>query len=218
MIAVRPDASEEGFTLVELLVSLSIMALLSVMLAVALGGRKDAWVRLERGAATAETVEAAQTVLADRIRRIWPATTYMSRTPGPAFDGGSDQMTFLAPALQAEGRGPLRRYRLSVDVGGDLVLDSVSDVALDQERWSERQVLLQGVQAIDLAYFASAPGQPAGWLPQWRRLPTMPALIRVRLTFAGTNHRRWPDLMAHPMADIDDQCRLVVGTGGCSAR
>lgn len=211
-------SSEAGSTLVELLVSLAIMALFSLMLAAGLGGRVDAWTRMERQTAAGETVEAAQSILTDRIQRIWPAATFRFRQPpGPDFNGGPDQMMFLAPAPEAAGRGPLRRYRLSVDAGGDLVLESSSDLALHRQEL-ERQVLLQGVQAMDLAYFVVAPGQPAGWRTEWRQPSVLPSLIRVRLTFVEGDRRRWPDLAAHPLADIDDGCRLDVAAGRCLGR
>ncbi len=212
-------SSEAGFTLVELIASLAVMALFSLMLAAAFGSRVDAWSRMERDTASAETVEATQGLLTDRIQRIWPAATFHFRQPaGPDFDGGPDQMTFLAPAPEAQERGPLRRYRLSVDPSGDLVLESIGALALHQQTWPERRILLQGVQAMDLAYFVSAPGQQAGWRAEWRQPPVLPALIRVRLAFADGDRRRWPDLLAHPMADIDDGCRLDLASHGCYGR
>jgi general secretion pathway protein J len=195
------------------------MALFSLVLTSAFGSRVNAWTRAERDTASAETVEAAQGLLTDRIQHIWPVATFHFRQPlGPDFDGGPDQMTFLAPAPEAQERGPLRRYRLSVDAGGDLILESSSDLALRRQPWAERRVLLQGVQAMDLAYFVAAPGQPAGWRTEWRQPPVLPALVRVRLAFADGDRRRWPDLLAHPVADIDDGCRLDLASHGCYGR
>jgi hypothetical protein len=212
-------SSEAGSTLVELLASLTIMALFSLMLAAAFGGRVQAWSRMDRETEGGEAVEAAQGVLTDRIQRIWPAAIFHFRQPpGPDFDGGPDQLVFLAPALDAQERGPLQRYRLSVDAGGDLLLESMSDLTINRQQWSRRQVLLRGVQALDLSYFVSAPGQAAGWRTEWRQPPVLPALVRVRLTLADGDRRHWPDLTVHPLADIDDGCRLDTATGGCFGR
>jgi len=216
----RAHHSDAGFTLVELLASLAVLGLFSLLLLDAMAGRRQAWARLDRESAAVASVETVQGELFDRLSRIWPATNFMLRpTPGPDFDGWPTQILFLAPAPQAQGAGPLRRYRLGVDPAGDLTLESRSDVALDPERWSERRVLLRGVQAVDLAYFGSAdPGQASGWRPEWRGRTAMPELVRIRLAFAAGDHRRWPDLIVHPQADIDTECRLVPATGGCAAR
>jgi general secretion pathway protein J len=45
----------------------------------------------------------------------------------------------------------------------------------------------------------------------------MPSLVRIRLEFAR-DQARWPDLVVHPLADIDSECLLVAETGRCRAR
>lgn len=212
-------SSADGFTLVELLASLAVLALLSLLLVEGMSGRSLAWTRMDRDTATGETTEAVQGLLADRVAHIWPLTIFYIRPPGPDFDGRVAQVVFLAPPPEAQGPGPLRRYRLSLDAGGDLDLDSLSDLSLDPERWSTRQVLLQGVQTLDLAYFGAAgPDHAPRWRTEWRQQPFMPALVRIRVAFADGDRRRWPDLIIRPMADIDTNCGLVIATGGCRAR
>jgi general secretion pathway protein J len=139
--------------------------------------------------------------------------------PGPDFSGAASHLNFLAAPPKARGFGPLRRYQLALDTGGDLVLDSLSDVSIDQRHWSDRQILLRGVQSLDLAYFGQALKQTGpGWRPDWSQQAVMPSAIRVRLEFAAGDRRRWPDLIVHPVADIDAGCRLMITTGGCKGR
>jgi general secretion pathway protein J len=217
MTSARPPL-EQGFALVELLASLAVMALISLLLFSALGGRREALARLDRKFAGEMGVAAARDVLADRIERVWPVTDIMIRPkPGPQFEGRPTQLTFFAAPLQAEGPGPLRSYRLSVDVAGDVVLESHSAVALDEWSWPQRQVLLHGVESISLAYFDRS-GQAGGWRPEWRDQPVLPALVRVRIAFPQGDQRRWPDLVVRPLPTIDTDCVLDVGAGGCSAR
>lgn len=209
---------ERGFTLVELLVSLTILGLLGLMVVAGLGARSAAWSRMDRNTADGEAIEAAQTRLYDRVRLIAPVTTY-ARPPRPDFDGQASSMVFLAPPPAAMGLGPLRRYRLSVDARGDLALDSASDVALDRRRWSDREVLLHGVQSLDLAYFGGLnDDRTPAWRNGWRGQTAMPALVRIRIGFGEGDRRRWPDLIVHPTADIDTNCLLSPDTGGCRGR
>lgn len=211
--------ADDGFTLVELLASLAVLALLSLMLAQALGGRGLIRTGADRNASVGETIEAAQFLLADRLQRSWPVTIFYIRPPGPDFQGLSTSATFLAPPRRADGIGALRRYRLSLDAAGDLVLDSVSDLAIDPDTFSARQVLLHGVQGLDLAYFGPSPRDPTpAWRPDWNEREAMPTLVRVRLTFPEGDHRRWPDLIVRPAATIDAGCRFDVTTGGCLNR
>jgi general secretion pathway protein J len=207
-----------GYTLIELLVALSIMGLLSVMLLAGLSGRGDAWIRMDRATTRDEAIEAAQDVLRERLQHAWPATRYDIRPPGPDFDGDSDRLTFLAPPPARDGPGTLRRYSLRLDANGDLVLEAVSDLALDPSRPERRDVVLRGVRALDLSYFGAVEPDPTPrWNARWRQRPRMPSLVRIRLQFAR-DQARWPDLVARPYADIDADCALLATTGGCRGR
>jgi general secretion pathway protein J len=207
---------EQGFAMVELLASLTLMALISLLLLVAIADRRAAFARLDRRFAAASGVAAARDLMMDRIESVWPLTDYMiAPRPGPEFNGRPTQLSFVAAPLEAEGPGPLRRYRLSVDVSGDLVLESNSELALDWTSWPQRQVLLHDVESIDLAYFDRS---IRVWRPEWRNQPFLPALVRVRLAFARGDPRRWPDLVIRPMPSVDTACELDTTTGHCSAR
>ncbi|MGC1305139.1 MAG: prepilin-type N-terminal cleavage/methylation domain-containing protein [Caulobacteraceae bacterium] len=210
--------SNDGFTLVELLASLVVLAMLSLMLTAGLSERGIAWARMDRDTSSGEVVEAAQAVLADRLGHVWPTTIYDFLQPRPDFDGTTDWVQFLAPPPAARGLGPLKRYRLSLNVGGDLSLDSVSDVALDRRQPTDSQLLMRGVQALDIDYFGRvAPNQPAAWRPDWKRQAALPSLVRIRVGFPAGDRRRWPDLIVHPAADVGSDCTLNTGIG-CAVR
>ncbi len=210
---------EQGFTLVEMLASLAVLALLSLMILAGLGGRYTAFGRTERQTAEGETVEAVQSLLRDRLEHAWPATVYNIVPPGPDFAGAADQVVFLAPPPLQQSPGALRRYQLTLQTGGELALQSRSDLALDRQHWSDRQVLLDGVQSLDLAYFGAAqPGAAPTWRADWREQSLMPSLVRIRIAFPEADRRRWPDLLVHPRADMDASCVLIVETGKCRGR
>jgi general secretion pathway protein J len=53
--------------------------------------------------------------------------------------------------------------------------------------------LMPGVARLAIAYWR----RTGGWTSSWQD-PTLPALIRLRLTFAGDNPPRWPDIVVTP--------------------
>ena len=58
--------------------------------------------------------------------------------------------------------------------------------------------LLDGVSRLEFAYFGvSAPGSPAGWATEWAG-PSIPELIRIRLSLVKAAARRWPDVFVAP--------------------
>uniref|UniRef100_B0T7N4 General secretion pathway protein J n=1 Tax=Caulobacter sp. (strain K31) TaxID=366602 RepID=B0T7N4_CAUSK len=208
-----------GYTLIELLVALAVVGLLSLMLLTGLSRGNRTWIRMDHAATRVEGVEAAQALLRARLQHAWPATLYNMQPPGPDFDGEATRLIFLAPPAARDGPGALRRFRLELEPSGDLVLASVSDVALTPRGPETRDVLLRGVQAISLNYFGAIEPDPTPhWRERWSQRPRMPSLVRVRLRFGAGDRRLWPDLIVHPLADMDTECVLVPATGGCKAR
>jgi general secretion pathway protein J len=54
--------------------------------------------------------------------------------------------------------------------------------------------LIGGVARIGIAYWESS----GVWVSSWHE-PGLPLLVRIRVTFAGPNPPRWPDVVAAPL-------------------
>jgi len=127
-------------------------------------------------------------------------------------------MVFLANPPQSERPAALRRYALGLNAKTQLVLLSVSDVALKGTP-PRAQVLLEGVRRFDIAYFgAAAPDNQRVWRSSWEAESTLPEVIRVRVEFEPGDPRRWPDLIVRPRATIDSECLLNPITHACKGR
>jgi general secretion pathway protein J len=204
--------SSGGFALVQLLASLVIVGMLSVLLIQGLSTGRRVWEGLDARASAADTVQTAQTVLRNSIEGAYPSTRYDYGSPYVDFRGASGAMNFIAPPSDQGRPSALRRYSVAVTAGGDLVLTSISDVASDVGAVRQTRVLLKRVQQIDIAYFgAAAPDFMARWRPSWANQPVLPQLVRVRLSLPEGDRRQWPDLLVHPAATIDSDCVLYQG-------
>jgi general secretion pathway protein J len=204
--------SSGGFALVQLLASLVILGMLSMLLLQGLSTGRRVWEGLDATAAAADTVQTAQSVLRGAVEASYPATRYDYGSPYADFNGAAGALNFLAPPADQGRPAALRRYSLAVTAGGDLVLSSISDVASDVGAARQTRVLLRGVQQIDIAYFgAAAPDFMARWRPGWANQPILPQLVRVRLSLPPGDRRLWPDLLIHPGATIDSDCVLYQG-------
>jgi general secretion pathway protein J len=211
---------EAGFTIVELLVSLLILGMLILMIIMGLGTGRRVWERMDQSALSIETIEGAQTLLRDRIERTYGATRFDSATPYADFRGLPNRISFLAPPPEVNRPQALRRYDLSLDGNGNLLLSSWSDVAADPDRPAITSVVvLRGVQGMDVAYFGTAaPDLTPRWRPTWDHQAAPPRLVRVRLAFAPGDRREWPDMIVKPAADVDIRCILDIATGRCGGR
>ncbi len=210
----RPPAN--GFTLVELLVSLALLGGLAMMLSTGFGGMHRVWER-DNAAAGGETVAAAQSVLRDLIEHAFPWTAFQGSHPTVDFVGESAKLGFLSVAPAAARPARLRRYDLAVATDGSLGLDvAAADRAPTPP--TERRPLLTGVRTAELGYFGSAPPDNSPrWRDSWRAQPQLPLLIRLRLRFADDDARSWPELIVRPAANLDSAC-VVAAAGGCKGR
>jgi general secretion pathway protein J len=212
-------ATSDGFALIEALASLVIVGMISLLVLQGVGLGKRVWEGIDNTAASAETIEGAQSMLRGRIEQMYPATLYGGNQAEADISGRADSFEFLAPPGDSGRPAPLRRYRLELDVGRQLLLSSISDVVWDKDRGVTQQILLSGVQQIDLAYFGAAPPDFARqWRSTWYQQTVPPELVRIRVAFEPGDPRRWPDLIVRPLTTIDSACILSAATSHCRGR
>jgi general secretion pathway protein J len=216
VFAHRPDA---GFALVETLASLVVVSMISLLIIAGLGAGRRAWERLDTREAGGEVIESAQQSLRDRLEQTFPTTLYDTNPPSVNFLGARDSLVFISNPPESGRPAALRRYSLSLDTAGELVLASVSDVDPNVTAEAARQVLITGVRALDIAYFGPAPPDDTPrWRQTWSQEPLAPRLIRVRLTFEPGDPRPWPDLIVRPRVTIDSACLLNIANHKCRGR
>lgn len=177
------------------------------------------WEGIDQVATSEEAIEGAQEALRGRIEQMYPATLYGGDEALTDINGQADTLEFLAPPDDSLRPGPLRRYRLELTVGRQLVLSSISDVISARDTRITRQVLLSGVQQIDLSYYGAVASDSAKqWRSSWYQQVTPPELVRVRVAFGRGDRRAWPDLIVRPLTTIDSNCVLSAATSRCRGR
>jgi general secretion pathway protein J len=198
-----------GFTLVELLLGLSLMGLLAVML---FGGFRFGLRAWEVGGMRIERQSEAELVQNLLQRQLGEAYSLADPNPQTAaaaiatFQGTQDSLSFVAPLPTQAGVGGLYRFGLGIVTNGGerrLVLawqvfrpDRPPRPTVDD---NSKSVLLHGIEGIDLAYFGRRQaGAAAQWQSDWDDRHGLPELIRLRVTFPGGDSRAWPDLFVAP--------------------
>lgn len=202
----RPRTWAAGFTLVELLVGLSLLALLTLLL---FGGFRfglRAWevgsARLERG----DAIASAQGLLRREFAEAQPVLTGAPAEATPVyFQGGADRVTFVAPLPAHRGVGGFHVFEIAVRPAGpsnDLVLRwhlYRADAAAPAFDPKDESLLLADIAALGISYYGQpAEGVPPQWLDLWDGRLGLPALVRLRVAFPPGDDRRWPDLVVAP--------------------
>lgn len=216
----RARHRDAGFTLIELLVALGVLAMLSGLLLAGLGVTRGTWRGLDRRLAGIDEIEAAQRIIRQSVTQLVPITRFDATRPYSDVGGDARALFWLAPPPPTTRPAPLAVYRLSQSTGSELVLslaDDLSPATIDPPR--EDRVLLRNVASVEVAYFGAAqPDYLRRWREEWRDNPRPPELIRLRVTLAAGDRRRWPELLLRPAATIDTACILNIASGACKGR
>jgi general secretion pathway protein J len=194
----RRCAAEAGFTLVELLVAVSLLALLMVVLAGGMSLATKRFTQHPERMDRAQRIAAAQDFLLTTLADARPLLDQDAGAARIAFAGGPTQLLFLAPAPESTPTGGLMAYGLrfnppSPSADGRLELGArLFDVPAGAS--GRTTVLLDHVAKVQLSYYGTVSRETRpGWNDEWDAARTLPSLARIAVAFSdGTT---MPDLV-----------------------
>lgn len=207
---------DSGFTLLELLISMTLLALLSLVLFGGFRFGTRAWDRAETSTANGNEIRRAQDAIASALSRTYPEMDVSKPLdPHIYFSGEPSSVTFLGPDRGREGG--LAVMVLSRQ-GDTLTMTSTPELARDPARQTVSRKLLDHVSGFDLAYFgASNPQVPPHWYASWHDRSRLPKLVRVRADL-GTARPGWTELVVAPRIAADVNCDYDALTKFCQGR
>jgi general secretion pathway protein J len=204
-------ASSQGFSLLEILLALTLMALL---MGGAYAGIRTATRSAEGGEALIERTSKLR-VTQELLRRQLSQALMLSYDERPGtgerivFEGERDTLTWVStmPGYLGRGGAYVQQLRLEHDSGG--------------QRMEFRHILLNGydpqevpvgdgepvilLENIDDAYFEyramGEDGKLADWTDEWDKPGQLPMLVRVHVEFARAARMPWPDLVIPLLVD-----------------
>ena len=182
---------EAGFSLVEMLVSLVILALILAFLPGAFRLARQVWTAtavLDRDAGRDAGLDFLETRLAEAMPLFEPGKSGLVNI---LFGGSADSLRFVAPSRNGPAGGGLYRYsiELRANAGGaasSLVvlvapyLGPVPEGASGPD--AEEQVLADDVVSAEFRYFGHHELRKAAtWQTQWKRTDALPDLVQLTI-------------------------------------
>lgn len=199
-------ARQRGFTLVEMLVSISIASILIGLVygTVRIGQRSAS--AAEASVESTEVMRIGWEFLQDAVRRARPMSDPDDDENRTSFRGEPDALSFVADMPAYVGLGGLMTITVSTQRGRDgdqLVIsrqrfDATGEETPDEDA-VQSAVLLDDIEILEIDYFGQRDDDDmAAWHADWREQASLPNLVRVAIT--PREARPWPVMIASPSA------------------
>lgn len=199
--ALEPSRGERGFTLVELLVSMAVLALVGLVMMGGLRFVLRAFAHTDARRAGLEQLTLGLAVLKDQLERAEPLMRKVGNEDFVLFEGEADRLRFanVEPPFLAGPPYVAYEYALAFDAGGtrlELRRAPLDPAALDLDdavAAGEPRVLLRLARSLRFTYFGSLkPREPPRWHEVWPKGARLPLAVRL----AEDENPGWPELVA----------------------
>lgn len=202
----NPIRRSQGFTLLELLIGMTLVGFILSLLFAGLNLGTRSWEAGEQRMVTSSR----QAVVVDFIRRAieqtYPLRWRVGEEDRLAFAGEAESLRFVGTVAMHDGASGNHLIALDLvdgETGRDLVmrwqLPDPGAPGFEPIEQAEPKVLIKAVKEMALAYFgAQSETEDPAWHDQWLDQKTPPELIRLQLTME--NGETWPDIVAAPRA------------------
>ena len=217
-MSVNFRTDESGFTLLELLVSITLLAFLSLALVSGMRFGTQVWNKSQTANVDTNAMRAAQNWTEHSLASVYPK--YIVASPTDAFvvfDGTAQRMDFLSTDAPDGGLAQITLETVKRDNGDTLQAEIGSD--LDTARATpDTIVLLRQLNAVEFAYYGARAGEKIpSWHQSWQHERSLPLLIRVRAAMPHPS-APWSELVIRPRIAADVSCNFEAVTKFCAGR
>lgn len=174
---------QRGFTLIEILIVLSLLAVLLVLVGSITIGINRSLVKVELFGARLDELRATQQYLRGAISQALPIAA-AADAPTSRFAGKSSSVIFFAPLPDSVGGG---LFQHQISFSNQQVEAKFARLRGDElQAVGEPQVLLKDVESFSLSYRGTTPqGKDSGWQGTWMWPERLPREVRIDARLGG---------------------------------
>lgn len=179
--------AQGGFTLLEIMLVLSLLGVLLILVGGAMLGANRAVLKAQRYTTGLDEMRAAQSFLRSSIGQALPLDTSEDDSESSGFFVGSAQRLQFVATLPGELGGGIHLHTLELSgpenkrdlqVAFEQIQSNANGTVL--KPWGEPQVLVRNVETLNLSYQGVTPkGEPTGWLSDWPWPTRLPRAVRI---------------------------------------
>jgi general secretion pathway protein J len=206
-----------GFTLVEMLLALTLM---SMLMALAYGGLRASTRATDRGQVILEEssrIRMAHQFVRKQLNQMIPLVFMESedQEQRTVFEGSSDRIRFVAPMPGYLGFGGPQVQELTFQSGEEgfaLVISHALLQGFDEEKLYERApiVLLEWIEKAEFQFLGlDEEGELSTWSSEWENPETLPLAVSLDIEFNEEVYVMWPQLIASVRVDAQALSELA---------
>lgn len=201
-----------GFTLVELLLAITLMSILLGLTYTGLSAARRSAENGEKLLVAGGEIRSAHQFVRRQLNQMLPLPFAVesegeSEDTRVVFEGDSRRIQYVAPMPGYLGAGGPQVQLLELasdDDGGVLQFSNSLLQGFEQNFLYERPpvVLLKGIDSAGFEYLGrDEEGELTGWVSSWDQPDVLPVAVRLNMEFVADSTLRWPDLVAGVRVD-----------------
>jgi general secretion pathway protein J len=207
------NKSQQGFTLIEVLIGLTLLSIMVVLLFTSLKICADSWEKGENKIAEVNEVSVVFNFFQRHLtaaRPLWDVFS-SSDTKVFSFQGKADSFQFVSAFPASVGKSGPQLISLFLQNEDQenvvkVVLTPFFPAPEDDEGHKEEVTLIRHVTSLKVSYFGpgDAPGE-SSWQEQWLEKKVQPNLVKIKMELE--NEMFWPEMIFEIKAvgDLENQ-------------
>ena len=198
--SLRPASS--GFTLIEVLIALTLLSIMVVLLFTTLKICADSWEKGENKINDVNQIAVVYNFFQHHLATAKPlSTTTALGEKTLSFQGQTQSLQFVSSFPASAGKLGLQLFSITLleednnqYINVSLVPFVTSSDDEDEPRKKEEVTLINHVSSLKLAYFVTEDIVSQGtWSDEWVNKETLPKLVKINITLA--NGMFWPEMI-----------------------
>ena len=193
-------AASKGFTLIEVLIALTLLSIMVVLLFTSLKICADSWEKGENKINAVNEIAVVYNFFQHHLATAKPLfNTTATGEKSFSFQGNSQSMQFLSAFPASAGKLGLQLFSVTLleddsDQYINVALVPFISLAEDEKPSKEEVTLIKHVSEFKLSYFGSEDGLTEGsWNEEWVDKAVLPSLVKINIRL--TNGYFWPEMI-----------------------
>jgi len=178
--ALRSHRNHSGFTLVELMVSISLLAIVTLIIGNGFRLGMNAWHKGEAETSYTQRVRVLSAMLSQQIKSAYPYTMDVDEEKMVIFKGEEDSILFVT-TLTDSSSGGFKWIRYSLKDGALFYKEGrLPDKEFEKKLTRDEEILDPEVGEMKLSYFKK---EDDSWQDTWDYDKTLPSAVKIEIPY-----------------------------------